>query len=57
MNEVSTRWLGDVAEHIDVNPHLILNGFLRSGIRGTFDRNIDNVEEEDDSRNKSSQVT
>ena len=55
MKEVSVRWLVEVAEHISDNPQLTVNGFLRSGITGAFDGNMDDVQEEDDSGNQSSQ--
>ena len=55
MKEVSARWLVEVAERISDNPQLIVNGFLHSGITGAFDGNMDDVQEEDDSGNKSSQ--
>jgi hypothetical protein len=53
MKEVSAGWLVDMAEGISDNPQLIVNGFLRSGITGAFDGNLD--EEENDSGNESSQ--
>ena len=56
MKEVSARWLVDMAEHISDNPQLIVSGFLRSGITGAFDGNLDGVQEkENDSGNESSQ--
>ena len=56
MKEVSARWLVDIVEHISDNPHLIVSGFLRSGITGAFDGILDDTqEEESDSGNESSQ--
>ena len=55
MKEVSARWLVDVAGCIGDNPQLIVNGLLRSGITGAFDKTLDDVlEEEGDSGNESS---
>ena len=52
----SYRWLVDVGELISDNPQLIISWFLCSGITGAFDRNLDDVhEEENDSGNESSQ--
>ena len=56
MKEVSARWIVDAVERISDNPQLIVSGFLRSGISGAFDGNLDVVEEEEnDSGNESSQ--
>ena len=56
MKEVSARWLVDIVGRISDNPHLIISGFLRSGITGAFDGNLDDTqEEESDSGNESSQ--
>ena len=49
-------WLVDIIERISDNPQLIVSGFLRSGITGAFDRNLDDIQEqESDSGNESSQ--
>lgn len=58
MKEVSesAKWLVDIVECISDNPQLIVSGFLRSGITGAFDGNLDDIqEEESDSGNESSQ--
>ena len=56
MKEVSARWLVVIVGRISDNPHLIVSGFLRSGITGAFDGNLDDTqEEESDSGNESSQ--
>ena len=46
----------DVVERVSDSPQLTVSGFLRAGISGAFDGNLDGVEEEEnDSGTKSSQ--
>lgn len=46
----------DIVQRISDNPELIVSGFLRSGITGAFDGNLDDIQEQErDSGNESSQ--
>ena len=41
MKEVGAKWLVGMAEYISDNPHLIVNGFVRSGIISAMDGVVD----------------
>ena len=41
MKEVGAKWLVRMAEYISDNPHLIVNGFVRSGIISAMDGVVD----------------
>ena len=41
MKEVSAKWFVDMANYISSNPHVIVNGFICSGITAAFDGKID----------------
>ena len=37
MKELGAKWLVNAAQYISDNPHIIVNGFVRSGIAGALD--------------------
>ena len=37
MKELSAKWLVNTATHISENPHIIVNGFVHSGIAEALD--------------------
>ena len=41
MKEVGAKWLVGMAEYISDNPHLIVNGFVHSGIISAMDGVVD----------------
>lgn len=43
MKEVSAKWFVDMASYISDNPHIIVNGFISSGITDTFGGKIDDI--------------
>ena len=51
IKEISVKWLVSMAQYLCENPHIIANGFIRSGIPGA----LDGLQEDTDSGNESSQ--
>lgn len=43
MKEVSAKWFVDMASYISDNPHIIVNGFISSGITDAFGGKIDDI--------------
>ena len=40
MKELGGKWLVEMYEHIWKNPHIVVNGFVRSGITAAYDGDI-----------------
>ena len=52
MKELRAKWLVEVPQHFSENPHIIVNGYIKSGIAGALDSQEDSANEErQDERN------
>ena len=43
MKEIGSKWLVDAADYISNNPHIIVNGFVHTGISSALEGNIASV--------------
>ena len=49
LKEVGAKWLDGMAQYFTDNPHLIINGFIRSGISSVIDGVVNMGSEDDNS--------